>query len=183
MMTPVYPRLLNMINDFVLLRFWARAPEDLGAMEVILYYYIIHSQVSLTGIIEPLRSLIKYALCAPSLPTSLTSCLLWWMSSTPSSPAAWITASSRHWLTRSTCSTAICFTFAKFAGWVEEPWCPVCATCRRRSPPFFVRRIWGLSSLCWSVLRPAMARSPSPADRHHYAPERPQREATGQTFS
>ena len=31
---------------------------------------------------------------------------------------------------------------AKFAGWVEEHCCPVCATCRRRSPPFFVRRIF-----------------------------------------
>ena len=36
MMTPVCPRLLNMINDFVLLRVWARAPEDLSAIEVIL---------------------------------------------------------------------------------------------------------------------------------------------------
>ena len=39
MMTPVCPRLLNMINVFVLLRFWDRAPEDLSAIEVI--YYII----------------------------------------------------------------------------------------------------------------------------------------------
>ena len=36
MMTPVCPRLLNLINDFVLLRFRARGPEDLSAMEVIL---------------------------------------------------------------------------------------------------------------------------------------------------
>ena len=36
MMTPVCPRLLNMITDFVLLRFWARASEDLSAIEVIL---------------------------------------------------------------------------------------------------------------------------------------------------
>ena len=28
-----------------------------------------------------------------------------------------------------------------------------------------------------------MARSPSPADGHHYAPERPQREAAGQRHS
>ena len=41
MMTPVCPRLLNMITDFVLLRFWARASEDLSAKEVLLYYYII----------------------------------------------------------------------------------------------------------------------------------------------
>ena len=27
MMTPVCPRLLDMINDFVVLRFWARAPR------------------------------------------------------------------------------------------------------------------------------------------------------------
>ena len=36
MMTPVCPRLLNMITDFVLLRFWARASEDLSAIEDIL---------------------------------------------------------------------------------------------------------------------------------------------------
>ena len=36
MMTPICPRLLNLINDFVLLRFRARAPEDLSAIEVIL---------------------------------------------------------------------------------------------------------------------------------------------------
>ena len=35
MMTPICPRLLNMINDFVLLRFRARALEDLSAIEVI----------------------------------------------------------------------------------------------------------------------------------------------------
>ena len=36
MMTPICPRLLNLINDFVVLRFRARAPEDLSAIEVIL---------------------------------------------------------------------------------------------------------------------------------------------------
>ena len=42
MMTPICPRLLNLINDFVLLRFRARAPEDLSAIEVIfLFLYII----------------------------------------------------------------------------------------------------------------------------------------------
>ena len=35
MTTPICPRLLNMINDFVLLRFRARTPEDLSAIEVI----------------------------------------------------------------------------------------------------------------------------------------------------
>ena len=35
MMTPICPRLLNMINDFVLLRFRARASEDLSAIDVI----------------------------------------------------------------------------------------------------------------------------------------------------
>ena len=35
MMIPVCPRLLNMITDFVLLRFWARPSEDLSAIEVI----------------------------------------------------------------------------------------------------------------------------------------------------
>ena len=39
MMTPICPRLLNLINYFVLLRFWARAPEDLSAIEVIFYYF------------------------------------------------------------------------------------------------------------------------------------------------
>ena len=56
--------------------------------------------------------------------------------------------------------TAICFIFAKFAGWVLEPSWPVCATCTNRSPPFFVRRIFprlissstrdgSLASPCW----------------------------------
>ena len=40
-MTPACPRLLDMINDFVLLRFWARPPEDLSPIEAILLYYII----------------------------------------------------------------------------------------------------------------------------------------------
>ena len=35
MTTPICPRLLNMINDFVLLRFRDRTPEDLSAIEVI----------------------------------------------------------------------------------------------------------------------------------------------------
>ena len=39
MMTPICPRLLNLINDFVLLRFRARAPEDLSAIEMLYYYY------------------------------------------------------------------------------------------------------------------------------------------------
>ena len=41
MMTPICPRLLNMINDFVLLRFRARAPEDLSAIEVIFIIIIL----------------------------------------------------------------------------------------------------------------------------------------------
>ena len=42
MMTPIIcPRLLNLINDFVLLRFRARAPEDLSAIEVILIIIIL----------------------------------------------------------------------------------------------------------------------------------------------
>ena len=36
MMTPVCPRLLNMITDLILLRFRARASEDLSAIGVIL---------------------------------------------------------------------------------------------------------------------------------------------------
>ena len=35
MMTPICPWLLTMINYFVLVRFRARAPEDLSAIEVI----------------------------------------------------------------------------------------------------------------------------------------------------
>ena len=46
MMTPVCPRLLNMINDFVLLRFRARVPEDLSAIEVIYYYYYYYCVVT-----------------------------------------------------------------------------------------------------------------------------------------
>ena len=41
MMTHVCPRLLNLNNDFVLLRFWARASEDLSAIEVIYIIIII----------------------------------------------------------------------------------------------------------------------------------------------
>ena len=48
MMTPVCHRLLNMINDFVLLRFLARAPEDLCAIEVI-YIIIIKTVVGQPG--------------------------------------------------------------------------------------------------------------------------------------
>ena len=42
MMIPVCPRLLNMITDFVLFRFLARASEDLSAIEV----FTARSQVS-----------------------------------------------------------------------------------------------------------------------------------------
>ena len=44
MMTPICPRLLNMINDFVLLRFRARAHKDLSAIEVI-FIIIIMSDI------------------------------------------------------------------------------------------------------------------------------------------
>ena len=37
MMTPERPRLLNMFDDFVLLRFWARVPEDLELILLLLY--------------------------------------------------------------------------------------------------------------------------------------------------
>ena len=42
MMTPICPRFLNLINDFVLLRFRARTPEDLRAIEVIYIYVFIY---------------------------------------------------------------------------------------------------------------------------------------------
>ena len=41
MMPPICPRFLNMINDFVLLRFRARTPEDLSAIEVIYIIFIL----------------------------------------------------------------------------------------------------------------------------------------------
>ena len=41
MMTPRCPRLLNMINDFVLFRFRARAPEDLSAIGVIIIIILL----------------------------------------------------------------------------------------------------------------------------------------------
>ena len=41
MMTPICPRLLNIINDFVLLRFRARAPDYLSAIEVIFIIIMI----------------------------------------------------------------------------------------------------------------------------------------------
>ena len=41
MMTPICPRLLNLINDFLLLRFRARAPEDLSAIEVTLLLFVL----------------------------------------------------------------------------------------------------------------------------------------------
>ena len=44
MTTPICPRLLNMINDFVLLRFRARTPEDLSAIEVIYLLLLLYSQ-------------------------------------------------------------------------------------------------------------------------------------------
>ena len=40
-MIPVCPRLLNMITDVVLLRFWARASEDLSAIEVIVLLLLL----------------------------------------------------------------------------------------------------------------------------------------------
>ena len=45
MMTPICPRLLNLINDFVLLRFRARAPEDLSAIEVILLLLLLNVEL------------------------------------------------------------------------------------------------------------------------------------------
>ena len=45
MLTPACPRLLDMINDFVLLRFWARAPRGFKRYRsyiiLLLYYYLI----------------------------------------------------------------------------------------------------------------------------------------------
>ena len=107
---------------------------------------------------------------APSLPTSLTSCLLWWRSSTPSHPAAWITASSRHWLTRSTCDLLY---FCKVR-W-QSRGAMHAVPCMRPAEGDRHLSSSEESSLRWSVLRPAMARSPSPAVGHHYTPEGPQR--------
>ena len=44
------PLLLNMITDFVLLRFWARAPEDLSAIEVISLYTCCGYEMTLFSI-------------------------------------------------------------------------------------------------------------------------------------
>ena len=51
MMTPICPRLLNLINDFVLLRFRARDPEDLSAIEVIfvLLLLLLYRTATLTS--------------------------------------------------------------------------------------------------------------------------------------
>ena len=43
-MTPIRPRFLNLINDFVLLRFRARTPEDLSTIEVI-YLLLLLKQI------------------------------------------------------------------------------------------------------------------------------------------
>ena len=114
-------------------------------------------------------------LCVPSLPTSLTSCMLWWRSSTKSSPAARITASSRHWLTRSTCDL---FYFCKVR-WQSRGATPA-VPCMRPVEGYHHLTSSEKSSLRWSVLRPTMARPSSPADGHHNAAERPQLEAAGQ---
>ena len=45
MMTPICPRFLNLINDFVLLRFRARTPEDLSAIEVIYIFFFFKEAV------------------------------------------------------------------------------------------------------------------------------------------
>ena len=63
MMTPVCPRLLNLNNDFVLLRFWARAPEDLSAIEVIyiiIIIIIVHSMYYLQYLIWVNRHISLY---------------------------------------------------------------------------------------------------------------------------
>ena len=65
MMTPVCPRLLNLNNDFLLLRFLARAPEDLSAIEVIYIIIIIILRYAE-------RTLTKWI----GVTTSLTRCCL-----------------------------------------------------------------------------------------------------------
>ena len=45
MMTPICPRFLNLINDFLLLRFRARTPEDLSAIEVIYLILLVFSRL------------------------------------------------------------------------------------------------------------------------------------------
>ena len=50
MTTPICPRLLNMINEFVLLRFRARTPEDLSAIEVIYLIYIYYYYYYITAV-------------------------------------------------------------------------------------------------------------------------------------
>ena len=91
------------------------------------------------------------------------------------SPEAWITASSRHWLSRSTCNLLY---FCKVR-W-QSRWAMHVVPCMR--PVEGDRHLSSSedSSLRWSVLRPAIARSPSPAEGHDNGTERPQREAAEQ---
>ena len=56
MLTPACPRLLDMINDFVLLRFWARAPRGFkryrSYITLLLYKKFILSIVNMYEITE-----------------------------------------------------------------------------------------------------------------------------------
>ena len=52
MMTPICPRLLSMINDFVLLRFRARATDDLSDIFIIIIersYYVGYAVTALSA--------------------------------------------------------------------------------------------------------------------------------------
>ena len=69
-MTPVCPRLLNMITDFVLLRFWARASEHLSAIEVILLLLLLLAALPACLVIF-LMSKQKYGLIFPVMLNSI----------------------------------------------------------------------------------------------------------------
>ena len=81
MMTPVCPRLLNMITEFVLLRFWARASEDLSAIEVLLSSFFSFLSTVVANPIFALissESFVRQGWLHPSTWRS-------WLSMTPSS--------------------------------------------------------------------------------------------------
>ena len=70
MMTPICPRLLNLINYFVLLRFRVRAPEDLSAIEVILLLLLLYCPKSPPLVLVIYSDLHSAILPTPSTPST-----------------------------------------------------------------------------------------------------------------
>ena len=67
MMTPICPRLVNLNNDFVLLRFRARAPEDLSAIEVILLLLLFKVIDNANASDMDIIKFTSYNTCSPVL--------------------------------------------------------------------------------------------------------------------